>query len=713
MSNITFALDIGTRSVTGVLIEKDMSKIRLIDYCIIEHDERSMRDGQIHDVVAVANTIKEVKSRLEAKIGTTLHKVCIAAAGRALKTIEARASVNLLEYSIQTNEDVKHLELSALQVAQEKLKSDEMNDGSNHYHCVGYSLLYYQLDNERIDSLIEQKGNEASADIIATFLPKVVVESLLTAVTKADLEVEAMTLEPIAALNVLIPESMRRLNVVLIDIGAGTSDIAITDKGTVVSYGMVPVAGDEITEAISDSYLLDFPVAEKVKREIVMEKTAEIEDILGFSTTITYEELIIEIEQQVDHLARTIAGEIKKLNIKSPRAVMLVGGGSLTPNISDKLSGELDLPLNRIAIRGVDAIQQLEASDNLPAGPTFVTPIGIAITAKERPVHYISVIVNGEDVRLFEVNELTVGDCLVQAGYELRRFYGKPGLAVIITLNGKEIPISGEYGKPPVIYLNHAPATVHDQVKHGDTIKIERGHDGENAEMSLAELVGREEMFQVQYNGMLYDMGTSFLVNGTMQPSTYRVKDRDNIRWRQEISIKDFLTKYFPNQNVEPSFPIIIDQREINLPMSGTSFLVNNKKANVDTTLQHGDEIKIIPSITPTVEDVVNMLGKPYWQEIEVTFNEEKITLKKPAYQILRKQDVLKYDSNLYPNDRLTMKNINNQTFLFQDVFRYVDVDLTNVNGNFTIFRNEEKAGFDTMIQNGDRLAIIWSEVSV
>ncbi|MFD1608656.1 hypothetical protein [Oceanobacillus luteolus] len=71
MSNITFALDIGTRSVTGVLIEKDMSKIRLIDYCIIEHDERSMRDGQIHDVVAVANTIKEVKSRLEAKIGTS------------------------------------------------------------------------------------------------------------------------------------------------------------------------------------------------------------------------------------------------------------------------------------------------------------------------------------------------------------------------------------------------------------------------------------------------------------------------------------------------------------------------------------------------------------------------------------------------------------------------------------------------------------------
>ncbi len=60
---------------------------------------------------------------------------------------------------------------------------------------------------------------------------------------------------------------MRRLNVALVDIGAGTSDIAITNLGTVIAYGMVPIAGDEVTEAISDHYLLDFPLAEKAKRE--------------------------------------------------------------------------------------------------------------------------------------------------------------------------------------------------------------------------------------------------------------------------------------------------------------------------------------------------------------------------------------------------------------------------------------------------------------
>src|SRR5699024_10663995 len=137
-------------------------------------------------------------------------------------------------------------------------------------------------DGEQIGSPIDQTGDNVSVEIIATFLPKVVIESLLAALDRANLTMDALTLEPIAAIHVLIPDSMRRLNVALIDIGAGTSDIAITSDGTVTAYGMVPVAGDKITEAISDEYLLDFQVAEKTKRDIVSHGEASVHDILGF-----------------------------------------------------------------------------------------------------------------------------------------------------------------------------------------------------------------------------------------------------------------------------------------------------------------------------------------------------------------------------------------------------------------------------------------------
>src|SRR5699024_1519646 len=126
-------------------------------------------------------------------------------------------------------------------------------------------------------------------EIITTFLPKVVIESLLAALERADLNMKALTLEPIAAIHVLVPQSMRRLNVALIDIGAGMSDIANSSDGTVTAYCMITVAENKFTEAISDTYLLDFKEVERVKQQVINEKSSIAHDILGLVTEVTYE----------------------------------------------------------------------------------------------------------------------------------------------------------------------------------------------------------------------------------------------------------------------------------------------------------------------------------------------------------------------------------------------------------------------------------------
>lgn len=710
MEDVIFALDIGTRTVTGVLVEKNEQSIRLIDYCMLEHGERSMRDGQIHDVPAVAHTIYQVKETLEKRHGFPLKKACVAAAGRSLKTIEATASIDLREYPIKTSDDVKHLELSALQAAQEKLSTESIANSYQHYYCVGYSLLYYKLDGERIGSLIEQSGIEASVDIIATFLPKVVVESLLAAVTKANLEVEAMTLEPIAALYILIPESMRRLNVVLVDIGAGTSDIAITDRGTVVSYGMVPIAGDEITEAISDHYLLDFPEAERVKREIVQRKVSEIEDILGFTTTVSFDELVNSIGSEIDELSKVISTEIKRLNEKAPRAVMLVGGGSLTPKITEKIARELDLPNNRVAIRGIEAIQQLETPEDFTGGPEFITPVGIAIAAKERPVQYKSVFVNGKEIRLFDMNDSTVGDCIVQAGLEITKFYGRPGIASIVTVNGKEVTVPGGFGEAPQLFVNDLPVTVDYIVEEGDNIRIEQGKPGKQAEITLAELIGEDRTIQVSFNGKSYALGTIITVNGTIQSLDYIVNDKDEILWKKRDKVQDFFEEYFPDDSLTGTFPINVDHQEIMLKSGETKILVNQKEATMDTVLNNGDRIEIVPASTPKVKDVFREMNESYWYTIRVTFNGESVELRSPAYIVGRQGKSLGYESDLKPHDHLRLTKKAKPRFVFQDVFRYVELDLTAKTGNFKIQRNGEHAAFDTVIQDGDHLEIIWNE---
>ena len=77
------------------------------------------------------------------------------------------------------------------------------------------------------------------------------MDGLYSAVELAGLHVASLTLEPIAAINMAIPEKFRLLNIALVDVGAGTSDISIVKDGSIIAFGMIPLAGDEVTEAIA------------------------------------------------------------------------------------------------------------------------------------------------------------------------------------------------------------------------------------------------------------------------------------------------------------------------------------------------------------------------------------------------------------------------------------------------------------------------------
>lgn len=97
----------------------------------------------------------------------------------------------------------------------------ELNESheTTKYFCVGYTVVKYFLNNYEITNLEGHKGTKIAADVLATFLPEEVVDSLYAAVEQAGLYVTNLTLEPIAAMTVAIPEQYRLLNIALIDIG--------------------------------------------------------------------------------------------------------------------------------------------------------------------------------------------------------------------------------------------------------------------------------------------------------------------------------------------------------------------------------------------------------------------------------------------------------------------------------------------------------------
>ncbi|MGE7841563.1 cell division protein FtsA [Lysinibacillus sp. NPDC093712] len=710
MSSKLFALDIGTRSVVGIILEEDNDHFHVQDILVKEHKERAMVDGQIHNVMYVAELINEIKQELEEKHGP-LSKVSVAAAGRSLKTEQASVTIPIRNRPIFTEEDISRLELQAVQQAQQQLLQHKEDAKTSHYYCVGYSVLYYRLDGEEIGSLLDQQGDEAQIEVIATFLPRVVVESLIAALKRANLEMGALTLEPIAAINVLIPPTMRRLNVALVDIGAGTSDIAITDKSTVVAYGMVPTAGDEITEALSDHYLLDFPVAEEAKRQLHCAEEILIQDILGFDQYYPKAEVLTAIEPAVKQLAKAIGEEILRLNNRTaPKAVMLVGGGSLTPNLTTEIGLVLDLPANRIAVRGVDAIQNLTKEEHIKASPELVTPIGIAIAAKKMPIQYMSLTVNEQIVRLFELKEMTVGDAFLAANIRAKQLYGKPGHGLSISVNGQDIFIPGGHGQPAKILVNGQQASTKTIIKTGDAIQLIEGQDGHPATATVRDIVDQAVTKTVTIQETKYVIEPKITVNGSPVSMDTVLNDRDIIAFEIAETVEDIFKTTNNNNLLKQfeSFVVYVDGKPLYLPTCSAQLLINGKPGKLSFAVQHNDIITFSQPSLPTVQRIAAHMNVLLEDKIIIYFQQELLELKKTTNEMVVNQAVVSPLSTVPNGATIAIHEKDRSPWIYQDVFRFSNWQLpTTFKGNFTILRNGQPATFDTEIFGGDQLEIV------
>lgn len=708
LSTKIFALDIGTRSVIGIIMEEENDHFHVVDMVMKEHKERAMLDGQIHNVLYVAELIKEIKNELEKTHGP-LKKVNVAAAGRALKTERASITVDISNRPTFTQEDINRLELQAVQQAQVQLLQKQEND-SNQYYCVGYSVLHYILDGQEIGSLVDQRGNEATVEVIATFLPRVVIESLLAALKRADLEMEALTLEPIAAINVLIPPTMRRLNVALVDIGAGTSDIAITNDNTIIAYGMVPTAGDEITESLCDQYLLDFPVAEAVKRQLNTAETVKIQDILGFEQEIPSEEVIQTIKPAIKQLASSIGNEILRLNNQvPPKAVMLIGGGSLTPRLPEELCKILQLPHNRVAVRDISAIQNLTRDESIEARPDLVTPIGIAIASRKAPIQYMTVTVNDQVVRLFEAKEMTVSDAFLAANISAKHLYGKPGQGFSITINGQDIFVPGEHGKPAAILVNGEEASTKTPIQDGDHITIIPGEDGKEAHATIRDVIDAASVKTIQLNGQTYCVEPVVKLNGETASLDTVLKDRDEIVFQPIETIQDFLERIQRKDIMDlETFMVRVDGQSVYLHEYTATVLLNEKPAKFSYPIQDGDVLTVqLPTAPPTVQDVLDQLNISYEESITVTFQNEPLQLKKNRYEVLMNGVVVQPTTTVYNGAALQLIAKDTSPWIFQDVFKFSNWRIpSDFKGHFAILRNGQPTSFDAEIFGGDRLEI-------
>lgn len=712
---LVFGLDIGTRNVVGTVgyKEKEKEEFIVVAQHVREHETRSMLDGQIHDIGRVGRTISKVKKELEEQLHLTLNDVCIAAAGRVLKTVHTTVEYAFPEETVVTGEDVHTLNLLGVEKAQQIL--NENNDTKFKFYCVGYSAVKYYLNGDVFSNLEGHKAEVMSEDIIVTFLPEDVVDGLYSAVGLAGLRVANMTLEPIAAINVAIPETFRMLNIALVDVGAGTSDISVTRDGSIIAYGMIPSAGDEITEMLVQHYLVDFKTAEHIKLSSTTasaETEIEYQDIMMIKHTITAEEVWELIKPLVDDLVESIAAKIKELNgDRTVSAAFVVGGGGKIHGFIEHLSEELELPQERVALRGEEVLQEIQfLQEDVKKDPLIVTPVGICLNYYDQRNNFIFVRFNGERIKLYDNDNLTIVDAALQAGFPNEQLFPRRGQEINFTVNGKKRIARGETGDSAIVRVNGRLTNINAPLEVNSDIVIEPSTQGEPAFCRLEDLEEYgKSMLNFEVNGKKISCPRFAEVNGVMQPPYYEIQENDEI---------EMMSYYTVSQ--------IMEFMDVEIDMD-SDILVNNKPAELDTLVYENFSIewKVLAYRTHPSDLEKKIPSKEELREQRI----QKIIEKKHIREEKEKEEKELSEANqeeqpaeekpkedepveltvMVNESPITLKG--KSSYVFVDVFEYINFDLHAGNGRAVVTRlNGEFPSYMAELQEGDNIEVYWEE---
>lgn len=736
MNNV-FGLDIGTRNVVGTVgYQTDDKEFVVTAQYVREHETRAMLDGQIHDIGRVAKTIKEVKDELEKQTGQPLEEVCIAAAGRVLKTVTTHVEYEYAQESVVTGEDVHTLNLLGIEKAQEALK--EVNDTSYKFYCVGYSTVKFFLNDEVFISLEGHKANKIGEDIIVTFLPEDVVDGLYAAVGQAGLSVANMTLEPIAAINVAIPENYRMLNIALVDVGAGTSDISITRDGSIIAYGMIPHAGDEMTEVIVQHFLVDFNMAESIKLQSTTSDTVTYKDIMSIEHTIPAQDVWDVAAPVVDNIAQEVSAKIRELNgDKTVSACFVVGGGGKIHGFTEKLAEDLDLPEERVALRGEEVLGDVTfEQEDIKKDPLLVTPIGICLNYYDQRNNFIMVRFNGERIKLYDNNRLTIVDAALQAGFSNDELFPKRGTPINFTVNGVARLVRGEAGEGAVVTMNGKPASINTPLEPNSEIVIEPSKAGEAAVYKISQLDEyNHSVITFVINGRKVSCPRFVQVNGRLEPEDYSIRENDVIETRNYYTVRQIAQ--FMDLVIDTDQMIFVNNEEADLDTLvyenfsvewktdeyGVARIDNNNYN--DTQESDSDDASVLAeqdanstesdnTVTRTSEQMMNQV----LDELHDEFAKEAEASAVPENE-LPKNDIQEeiHEENSSENTVTVIVNgepvelSGKDTYIFVDIFTHISFDLQAGKGRaIATVINGRDAQFSEELHEGDKIELYWKE---
>lgn len=381
MGRLVVGLDIGTTKVVALVGNvTDERTIEIIG--MGKAPSRGLEKGVVVDIGETTHSIKRAVEEAENMADVKIESVYAGIAGKHINSINNSGTVSINRSNrIIEDEDVRRVieTAQAIQIPQE----NEM------IHVI--PRQYIVDGQEGITDPVGMTGTRLEVDVHIVTGSVTAVHNVVRCVENLGIGIDQIVLEPLASSQAVLSPAEKQLGVVLVDIGGGTSDIAIFRGGDIWFSKVLPIAGEHITNDITVGLKVPFEEAEKIKvtegtpylDEISAEDRIEITTIGEEKRTVSKQKLAKIIEPRLEELFDLTINEIENAGYRDlvPSGIVLTGGTSLLKNISKFVQDRYG-----IAARRGRTPQGIHGLRDIVESPIYATGIGLlkyAVESKE------------------------------------------------------------------------------------------------------------------------------------------------------------------------------------------------------------------------------------------------------------------------------------------------------------------------------------------
>ncbi|MFB6285074.1 MAG: cell division protein FtsA [Candidatus Bipolaricaulia bacterium] len=368
---LLIGLDIGTTKVVTLVGSVENGVIEIIG--MGKAPSRGLEKGVVVDIGETTNSIRRSVDEAENMADMEIDHVFAGIAGKHITSINNSGTVSISrDNRTITTDDVRRVidTAQAIQIAPD----------AELIHVI--PRQYIVDGQEGITDPVGMTGTRLEVDVHIVTGSMTAVHNIYRCVTNVGIDIEKIVLQPLASSYAVLSEAEKELGVVLMDIGGGTTDIAIFRRGDIWFSKILPIAGEHITNDITVGLKVEYQEAERIKRteglprvdEVSGEERFEITTISGEKKSISKRKLAKIIEPRLEELFDLAMGEIEDAGYRDlvPAGIVLTGGTALLKGIPEFVQERYN-----IAVRRGKTPQGIHGLRDIVESPVYATAIGL------------------------------------------------------------------------------------------------------------------------------------------------------------------------------------------------------------------------------------------------------------------------------------------------------------------------------------------------